>query len=72
MFVGGWAAWCIRGLRADWRMWADRTLWETRPGCLLGVRGVAGRGVGVDVAGRWFHPVPETPDPGMVSHKCRM
>ena len=32
--------------------------WGTRPGCLLGVRGVAGRGVGVDVTGRWFRPCP--------------
>ena len=44
----------------------------TRPGCLLGIKGVVGRGVGVDVAGRWFHPVPESPDPGMVSRTCRM
>lgn len=46
---GGRAAWCIRGLRAVWRMWADRM--GTRPGCLLGIKGVVGRGVGVDVAG---------------------
>ena len=44
----------------------------TRPGCLLGIKGVVGRGVGVDVAGRWFRPVPESPDPGMVSRTCRM
>ena len=39
-------------------MWADRTLWGTRPGCLLGIKGVVGRGVGADVAGRWFRPRP--------------
>ena len=53
-------------------MWADRTLWGTRPWCLLDIKGVVGRGVGVDVAGRWFRPVPESPDPGMVSRTCRM
>ena len=72
MPVGGRAAWRTRGLRAVWRMRADRTLWGTRPGCLLGMKGVVGRGVGVDVAGRWFRPVPESPDPGMVSRTCRM
>ena len=112
MSVGSRAAWCTRGLRADWRMRADRTVlgmdapkvqttsvklgecgvfgrgglrfermngadarpgclvgagqrgvpvgcvqfgecgqigWGTRPGRLLGMKGVAGRGV--DVAG---------------------
>ena len=44
--------------------------WGTRPGCLLGIKGVVGRGV--DVAGRWFRPVPESPDPCMVSRTCRM
>jgi len=53
---GGRAAWCTRGLRADWWMWAEQT--GTRPGCLLGMKGVVGRGVGVDVAGRWFRPRP--------------
>lgn len=46
--------------------------WGTRPWCLLGIKGVVGRGVGADVAGRWFRPVPESPDPGMVSRTCRM
>ena len=30
----------------------------TRPWCLLGMKGVVGRGVGADVAGRWFRPRP--------------
>ena len=54
--VGGGAVWRTRGLRAVWRMRADRTLWGTRPGFLLSMKGVVGRGV--DVAGRWFRPRP--------------